>query len=302
MLTRHNANNLTWIEMQNPTQEDVEKVKEEFLLPFDVYTDISSPTLRPGAKIYDKCMYVVQHFPNISLQKEKDRKYELDFIFGENWIISVSYTDISELINMPIIFEDCTSASYHSTNIGRFYIQIIKDIYKKCDNKIDQIDSSLDNIEKNIYSGKEGDMVGVLSQKMRSLIDFEHSFAMHENVIIDVANYGKKTYGENFVRGMNNLHSTYNEIVGRIRFLKDAFKEFQNTNDSLLQHKTADAMKTLTMMSFVIFQLSLVAGIFGMNTEHMPIIGSDYDFATIILIMFITSVALFGYFKWKKWL
>lgn len=314
MITRRSASKITWIAVQNPTQEDIEKVKEEFLLPFDVYDDLATPTLRPGAKIYEKCMYIVQHFPQMRdtdaanhAKKDKNseviRKHEIDFILGENWIISVSYTNVNNIVDLNKIFDDTTDQStYHNIDVGRLYIQIIKSIYKKCDGKIDEIDSSLDLVEKNIYSGKERNMVSVLSQKMRDLIDLEHSFSMHENIILDAANFGQKLYGSNFTRGMNNLHSTYSEVTSRIKFLKDAFREFQNTNDSLLQHKTADAMKTLTMMSFVIFPLSLMAGIFGMNVQNMPIVGADYDFEIIILMMIVMSIIFFTYFKWKKWL
>ena len=314
MLTRKSASKITWIDIQNPTKEDIEKVKEEFLLPFDVYDDIATPTLRPGAKIYEKCMYIVQHFPQMrNIEKEshsnKDkkaemvRKHEIDFVLGENWIISVSYTDVNSIVDLHSIFDYTTDqTTYHNIDVGRFYIQIIKSIYKKCDSKIDEIDSSLDLVEKNIYSGRERNMVSVLSQKMRDLIDLEHSFSMHENIIVDAASFGQNLYGDNFTRGMNNLHSTYSEVTSRIKFLKDAFREFQNTNDSLLQHKTADAMKTLTMMSFVIFPLSLMAGVFGMNVENMPIVGARYDFEIIILMMFIMSIIFFTYFKWKKWL
>jgi magnesium transporter len=137
---------------------------------------------------------------------------------------------------------------------------------------------------------------------MRKLIDFEHALTMHDKILVDVKDFGHEKYNGNFKRHFNFVQSELEEIESRLEFLKNAVMQFQTTNDSLLQHKTADAMKTLTMMSFVVFPLSLIAGIFGMNAEQMPIIGTSFDFYKIIVLMGFVTVGLFVFFRVKKWL
>ena len=61
-------------------------------------------------------------------------------------------------------------------------------------------------------------------------------------------------------------------------------------------------MKTLTMMAFVTFPLSLIAGIFGMNTKTLPLIGIENDFWIIIGIMGFAMLLLLSFFKYKNWL
>ena len=302
MTNRNTTYKITWVNIVNPTEQEINLISEEFLLPREVSEDIVTPTLRPGAKIFEHCMYIVQHFPNILKEKDKLRRQEIDFILGDHWVISIAYSDITPVINLNQIYDSLSHDGHHTVTVGSFYIETLKNIYKKSESKLDEIDLSLDTVEKNIYNGKERKMVAVLSQKMRDIIDFEHTFAMHDNILIEVAGYGKSIYGNDFVRSINNIHSTYVELMNRIKFLKDAFREFQNTNDSLLNHKTADAMKTLTMMSFVVFPLSLVAGLFGMNAQHIPIVGNPYDFEIILILMLIMSIGFFSFFKIKKWL
>ena len=70
----------------------------------------------------------------------------------------------------------------------------------------------------------------------------------------------------------------------------------------MLSSKENEVMKTLTIMAFVTFPLSLIATIFGMNTVNMPIIGGDYDFWIVIGIMAIFTFAFFVFFKKNKWL
>ena len=61
-------------------------------------------------------------------------------------------------------------------------------------------------------------------------------------------------------------------------------------------------MKTLTTVAFITFPLTLIAGVFGMNAIAIPIIGYKYDFWIILGGMLLTTIVVFGFFKFKKWI
>jgi magnesium transporter len=303
MITRHNKKNITWVNIYNPTQDEVLAIKEEFLIHDYVAKDILTPTIRPACMQYEDYAYIVQHFPRMSTVKDSKRRHEIDFILGDHWLITICYDEISNLIDIEKVIDNAVGIETHNfSDVGSIYLEIINHVYNKCSTRLDNIDKELDDIEARIYSGKEKQMVRQISVEMRKIIDFEHALTMHDKILTDLKDFGHKKYDGNFKRSFNFVESELSEIKSRIEFLKDAVIQFQTTNDSLLQHKTADAMKTLTMMSFVIFPLSLIAGIFGMNTTHMPIIGSDMDFYKIILLMSAIGIVFFIFFRIKKWI
>jgi len=61
-------------------------------------------------------------------------------------------------------------------------------------------------------------------------------------------------------------------------------------------------MKTLTIMAFVTFPLTLISSVFGMNTTYLPIVGVHGDFWIILGFMCTLAIVFFSYFKYKKWL
>lgn len=61
-------------------------------------------------------------------------------------------------------------------------------------------------------------------------------------------------------------------------------------------------MKTLTVLAFMVLPLTLITQIFGMNAEHSPIIGNQFDFWIIIGMMVTLAAGCYLYFKHKKWL
>jgi magnesium transporter len=78
--------------------------------------------------------------------------------------------------------------------------------------------------------------------------------------------------------------------------------EIRRTNDSLLATKQNEIMKNLTIMTFIMLPLTLITGIFGMNTHPTPILEMKNDFWVVIFLMIIVSITTTIFFKWKKWM
>lgn len=76
-----------------------------------------------------------------------------------------------------------------------------------------------------------------------------------------------------------------------------------DTNESLLNDKMNQIMKTLTIFSVIVFPLTLFAAIFGMNTiEGMPFMEIDHGFWYVIVIMLLATGGMLIFFKRKHWL
>jgi magnesium transporter len=82
---------------------------------------------------------------------------------------------------------------------------------------------------------------------------------------------------------------------------KDMIEVLNSTNESYLNYKISDIMKTLTIFSVIVFPLTLIAAIFGMNVS-MPLVNEPHGFLIIILIMATASFLMLLYFERKKWL
>jgi len=94
----------------------------------------------------------------------------------------------------------------------------------------------------------------------------------------------------------------YEHVRHALMNARELLAELRTTNDSLLYAKQNEVMKTLTIMAFVTFPLTLLAGIFGMNTAYTPLVGRSYDFWIVIGIMLALTVLFFSFFKYRKWL
>ena len=61
-------------------------------------------------------------------------------------------------------------------------------------------------------------------------------------------------------------------------------------------------MRVLTVFSVIFLPLTLIASIWGMNIENMPLTGSPAGFWVMLGVMGVMLTAMVAYCKRKKWL
>jgi magnesium transporter len=60
-------------------------------------------------------------------------------------------------------------------------------------------------------------------------------------------------------------------------------------------------MKVLTVITTIFMPLTFIAGIYGMNFEHMPELTWKYGYYGAILLMFVIGMAMYLFFLRKGW-
>ena len=70
---------------------------------------------------------------------------------------------------------------------------------------------------------------------------------------------------------------------------------------SLMNQKTNDKMKVLSVISTIFMPLTLIAGIYGMNFQHMPELGCELGYPMVLMFMLIVGIGIGWILKRKDW-
>lgn len=71
---------------------------------------------------------------------------------------------------------------------------------------------------------------------------------------------------------------------------------------SLSSHHLNETMKILTIISAIFVPMTFMAGIYGMNFEHMPELGWRYAYFSLLGVMAVMAVSMLVVFRKIKWL
>lgn len=302
MLTTYTHKNITWIDLESPTKEEVHKIMNEYSIHPNTAEELLMPSMKPKVDLHKNYIYLILHFPAFKHTHKAQQNQEVDFIIGKDFIITTRYDTVDPLHKFSKVFEanSILDKSDIGTHAGYVFFFMIKKLYKSLEHELEYINDALENIENEIFEGKEKEMVMSLSIVSRDLLNFKQAMRIHKEVLNSLKDVGLEFFGKDFLYNIKSIIDEYYRINNLIGVHNDSLYELRQTNDSLLTTKQNETMKTLTIIAFVTFPLSLIASIFSMNTKTLPIIGVQNDFWIVIGIMLTFTLIMFIYFKIKK--
>lgn len=306
MLKTYTHKKITWIDLENPTKDEVASLEEKYGIEPIVARELLSPTLRPKVELTrNNLIYLILHFPTFSHgHGEESDDQEVDFIIGNNILITTHYETINPLHTFGKLFEtnELLGKADIGNHAGYLFYYLIRELYGYLEEELDSMDAALDRIEEHIFKGDEKRMVFELSKVNRDILNFKQATRPHQEVLESLEHAGVKVFGVEFAYHLRAISGEYYKIANFLESNKETLEELRDTNDSLLNTKTNEIMKILTIMAFVTFPLSLFASIFGMNTAYLPIVGLKHDFWIIIGAMVLATIFFFWFFRHNRWL
>lgn len=304
MLTRYARENLVWIDCVSPTPAEVKALMHEFGIEPLIAEELLLPSYKSKVEKRGDAIYVILHFPQMGIGHHNAPEQEIDFIVGKKFLITTRYENIDPLHSFAKAFEvaGVLGTDGSITHGGHLFISLVSNLYQALEGSCGVLRRRLRDIEEHIFSGDERQMVTQLSLVGRTIHDFKQSLAPHEEMLKSFEPVGMRTFGSEFSYHLRALVGAYERIERTLVNLHDSLTELRETNNSLLSTKQNEIMKEFTVVAFIFLPLSFMAGLFGMNSEHMPIIGGQYDFWIIVGMMVVLALCFITYFKRKDWL
>ncbi len=304
MIKKYTNNSIAWIDVESPTTEEVRSLMEEYDINPDVARELQLPTYKEKVVVSKDYLYMVLHFPTLRhTHRDDTTEQEIDFIVGKDFIITTRYEQIDPIERFSKTFElnKILNKGVMEDNAGYVFYYLIKELYKAMSDEVDSINDTLKEIEKNIFKGKEKEMVSEISKVNKDLINFNHVILTHR-VIDSLIASGGRLFGNGFSENFAKILNEYNRIEKALSNNIDFLKELRSTNDSLLSSKQNETMKVLTVIAFLALPFTIITGFFQMNATHTPLLGMDNDWFIIVSIEIIFVIFAFLFAKWRKWI
>ena len=304
MITRHEHNGVTWIDLEAPTQDELHAVIQEFGIDSRVEQEIVNPTPYPLVATFPSYVYMILHFPTADLTCGT-RNQEVDIIVGKEFLITVRYETIACIHSLHKAFEaEMLLDERRHTDMVSLLERALRHLYSSMREEVEEVARQLDRIEEQVFSGKEKEMVRKISEAGRVLLRFDTTLQRHQEPLDEflLELQAPILLGKKFKTPAAHIEAERAHVAALVSSYRAAAGELRATNDALLSSSQDNVMKIFTGITVILLPLTLIAGIFGMHTEHEPIIGHPLDFWIIIGAMAVLGIFLYAYMKYKKWI
>ncbi|MBI3120266.1 MAG: magnesium transporter CorA family protein [Candidatus Kerfeldbacteria bacterium] len=293
-----------WIHVENPTQEDVNALKEEFdFHPLDL-SDAMSKTQRPKIDVYDDYLFMVLHLPVFHLKTRKVDTQEVNLFLGQGYIVTMTDQAFPVLEGM---FSSCSTdkdfqKSFMHRGSSYLLYRIIHPLFRDVFSVVDKVGEYLHALENRIYSEEQTvSSLREIATIQRMLLRLRATIDPQANIIGQLVTLKRSYLGKEADVYFDDVHDHVERISAFLSNQKDLLQSLYQMNESLISHRTGEVMKMLTLISASLLPLTLITGVYGMNIRGLPFADHPLAFLITVGFLFIVLATIIIFFRRKNW-
>jgi magnesium transporter len=288
-----------YIDLDTPGEEDLEFLRTQLNLHHLTLEDIVNQNQRPKLEGYESYVYLAIH----ALARKTDwevEPVEVDLVLGKNWLLMCHYGAVPGLTNNPSFGERVDVALTPGADFLLYTIaDMIVDSYFPL---VDAMEEEIDNLEDRLVTKTSIEDMNRLLDFKRSVVHVRRAIGPQREVFNQLARHDSPFVRPEHIIYFRDVYDHLIHISEEIDSLRDILAGAMEVNLSAISNQLNVTMKRLTAWGTIFVIVTAIAGIYGMNFEHMPELKWLYGYPFALGIMAAVSLGLYFYFKRKDYL
>lgn len=293
---------INWIDLVNPTDEDLNHLKQKYDLHEILISELKEPSTRTKIEIYDRLMFIVYYLPNYNEEEQNSKAIEIDFLLTKDSIITVRYQNYIMIDQIFDSLKNDLSNYYLNQTPAHLLYYILEESLTFSLRQLVHIHDKIQKIEDELFEKENHkELIKKIAIIKRDVLNQRLIARPQHPILESLKQKGVQFFGKDLEIYFNDLLGDYEKVWINLDNLKETIESLENTNNTFFESKTNEIVKILTIITFIMFPFSVIPNMFGMNIDFIPFSTSLYGFWYVIaLITFITLIFL-TIIKIKKW-
>ena len=293
---------VTWL--QTTGLHEVGKISElgrRFELHPLVLEDILNTSTRPKVEVFDDYVFVVLKLLRFSEEEGKVEVQQFALVVLEDTVLS--FLEAPTPVFDPVL-ERIQRGTGRLRGAEQDYLAwaLLDAVVDNYFGVIDRVDQQLSELDDELQEDAAGVQAQALFAAKRSVAEL-HRLVRPAREVVTALQRGESrlltAYSQPFFRDLYDHALQANEHTEDLRELVSGLRDFYL---SAVSHRMNEIMKVLTLFASFFLPLTFLAGIYGMNFEHMPELGVRWAYPALWGVFGILAVGMLVLFKRKRWL
>ncbi|WP_120724916.1 magnesium/cobalt transporter CorA [Streptomyces hundungensis] len=301
---RAEGDSFLWLGLHEPTEEEFELVSTEFGLHSLAVEDALKAHQRPKLEVYDDSLFMVLKPVVYEPRSDTVSSGELMLFVGESFVVSVRHGEGAPLKVVRQRLESEPELLKHGPTTVLYAVSdAVVDHYTEV---AAELQNDLEELEAQIFSPSGGrDTKGTASRIYtfkRQLQEFRRATGPLAQPVQRLASAGVPfvhAESQPFFRDVDDhLMRTNESVEGLDRLLSDIL----SAHLAQVSVRQNDDMRKISAWAAMAAVPTMLAGVYGMNFDHMPELHWAWSYPALIVLMVLLELGLYGLFKRRGWL
>ncbi|MES2776343.1 MAG: CorA family divalent cation transporter [Bacteroidota bacterium] len=292
-----NTQKFKWLDIVNPTEEELRKVSEEYGLHQYTLKDCLEPDHLPKYEDLGDIHFIITR---IVLEPQPAKIHTIQqmttkvaIFYDEHFIITVHRLPQPFLEEIKKKYVDADRCR----NTTELVTKIIWYVLHSYDKPAIKLSNEVDDFEAKVF------LKALTPSMLEDLYFMKHKAAICNKLLMltkEVVDTIRTT--KNDAVALQDVKDLHTKLITIYDQAHEDVTNLLNIYLSLSSQKTNQVMKVLTVFSVFFMPLTFIVGIYGMNFEFMPELKEKWGYPAVLLLMALVTAFIFWWFKRKKWL
>ena len=293
-----------WVYIELPSSSDIRFLRKNYPFhPVDI-EEFGVRQQRPKIDVFPSYIHLILHFPLFHGKNQKLMTSEVHFFAGKNFLVTVHD---GQTHSLSTLFDRCyknkrTASSLLSKGVAQLLYSILDAGVDDTIAILDEVSINLEYMDRQVFEADSKAIVEEISLLRRNIIYFQTILKPQIPLFNSLEKGQIKLLNGQLSAYWGTIVDRTNRMWDRLEDAHELIEGLFATNESLVQFRTNEVIKVLTIFSVMLMPLTLLSGIYGMNLISLPLANHPQSFLFVSFLMLLVTLGMILFFRFKKWL
>jgi len=291
-----------WLGLYEPSADEFDSVKREFNLHELAVEDAINAHQRPKLEVYGDSLFLVLKPARYVDPEEVVEFGEILVFIGEGFIVTVRHGEVRELHDLRLSLEQ--RGDLLRCGPGAVLYAILDRVVDDYQPVIEGIVNDVNEVEGEVFSSSRENPTERIFKLKREILEFQRATQplLEPLERLSSATGELPLIHEKLKPYLRDVHDHQLRAVGQVEGLRELLTSVLTANLTQIGVRQNEDMRRISAWVAIIAVPTMIAGIYGMNFDHMPELRWQYGYPLVLAVMVTICSSLYRYFKKVGWL
>jgi magnesium transporter len=289
-----------WLGLFEPTPDELDSVRREFDLHELAVEDALHAHQRPKLEVYDETLFVVLKPARYVDSEEVVETGEIHLFVSESFVVGVRHGEASSLKEARKRLEG--RSDLVAAGPGGVLYAIVDKVVDDYEPVVEGLAHDIQEIEAQVFSDDRTNPAERIYKMEREVLEFSRAVTPLTPAIDRLARGHFALIDDDLHEYFRDVHDHLLREGQRIDGFRDLLSSALQANLTQVSVRQNEDMRRITAWVAILAVPTLVAGIYGMNFDHMPELHWTYGYPAVVAVTVTICALLYLRFRKAGWL
>ena len=291
---------VTWVNVDGLGDADIiQQLGDSFGLHRLALEDTVNVHQRPKVEEYGDQLFIVARMVDNTRQLQTE---QICFFVGDGFVLTFQEGIPGDCLEP--VRERIRQASGRIRKRGADYLTyaLLDSIVDHYFPVVESCGERLDELDDQLMTGRGDTPIAAIHEFRSELLVLRRAIRPHRELINVLLRDAHPLISDETRVFLRDCYDHTIQLAEAIDTYREICSDLRDFHLATLSNRTNDAMKTLTIVATIFIPLGFIAGLYGMNFDHMPELHWRYGYPLALSAMAVTVTSMLCWFGSKGWL